>query len=131
MELPAAGRRGDPPPWPLPGRVTKAAEFYWGRLWGRPQAVQWERNSQEMEVALLVRSILVAEGPKGTASDRTLVQRKMNDLGLTVPGLRANRWRIVDEVAATGPVERPSGRPSAQARLAKLGGSVVEGGAPS
>jgi hypothetical protein len=96
VELPAAGREGDPPVWPLADEFRGEAEL-WAREWRRPQAVMWERNGQELEVALFVRAICVAEGSKATAADRNVVQRKMTDLGITVPGLRANRWRIVQQ----------------------------------
>src|SRR4051794_33046974 len=95
-DLPAAGREGPAPEWPLPDVLAGEMEL-WARQWRRPQAFVWERNGQELEVALFVRSIVVSEGPKSTAADRNVVQRKMSDLGLTAPGLRANRWRIVDE----------------------------------
>ena len=97
IALPAGGRQGEAPLWPLPDNLA-GESVLWEREWSRPQAVEWERNGQELEVALFVRAIVVSEGPKATAADRNVVQRKMNDLGLTVPGLRANRWRIGDEV---------------------------------
>lgn len=111
IDLPRAGREGDTPEWPLPDLFAVEAEM-WEREWRRPQAVEWERNGQELEVALFVRAVSVAEGPKATAADRNVVQRKMTDLGLTTPGLRANRWRIVDAApaAATGPRKRRGAR---------------------
>lgn len=120
VDLPAAGREGPPPTWPL-GDVLGAELEVWAREWARPQAVMWERNGQELEVALYVRSITVSEGPKATAADRNVTQRKMTDLGLTVPGLRANRWRIVSEV--TPAVVKPKRPRSAKNRL-----QVVQGG---
>lgn len=95
IDLPSAGREGDPPEWPFDG-VRQSELDLWAELWAKPQAVEWQRNRQELEVALLVRAISTAQGEKSTAADGSLVQRKMNDLGLTVPGLRANRWRIRD-----------------------------------
>jgi len=87
----------------------------WAKEWARPQAVEWERNGQELEVALFVRAVITSESMKATAADRNVVQRKMNDLGLTVPGLRANRWRILDESA---PAEKkPARTRSARDRL--------------
>ncbi len=115
VTLPSAGREGPPPAWPLEDPRGQELEL-WAREWARPQAVEWERNGQQLEVALFVRAVVTAEGGKATAADRSIVQRKMNDLGLTVPGLRANRWRIGE---ASAPVEQPKGkrRPSARARL--------------
>lgn len=113
VALPAAGRSGELPAWPLPDLLAGEAGL-WEREWARPQAVEWERNGQQLEVALFVRSVVVAEGPKATAADRNVVQRKMNDLGLTVPGLRANRWRIVDKAPVV--VKKPV-RGGARSRL--------------
>ena len=122
MSLPASGREGETPQWPLPDLLAGELGM-WEAEWQRPQAVMWERNGQELEVALFVRAIVVSEGPKATAADRNVVQRKMNDLGLTVPGLRSNRWRIVDG-PAVAPTARPRGsKPAARDRL-----KVVEGG---
>lgn len=123
VDLPAEGRKGDPPAWPFPDQSRDELEM-WEREWRRPQAVAWERNGQELEVALFVRALVVSEGPKASAADRNVVQRKMTDLGLTVPGLRANRWRIVDE-AAKPAVRSSKGRQQASVRD-RL--KVVEGG---
>lgn len=122
-DLPAAGRKGQTPKWPLPDQLAGEAEL-WKRQWRRPQAVVWERNGQELEVALFVRALVVSEGPKASAADRNVVQRKMADLGLTVPGMRANRWRIVDEAE-----QKRSGRRQVRAESSvrdRL--KVVEGG---
>lgn len=120
-DLPATGRAGAPPPWPLLDELAGEATL-WERQWARPQAVMWERNGQELEVALFVRALVVSEGPRASAADRSLVQRKMGDLGLTAPGLRALRWRIVEMAA---PAARQSrARVSTRDRL-----KVVDGGA--
>lgn len=126
IDLPAEGRKGRTPAWPL-SKPTARETVLWKREWRRPQAVMWERNGQELEVALLVRAVVVAEDPRATAADRNAVQRKLSDLGLTVPGLRANRWRIVsDEVASKAHQRRAE--PTAKAPSAKERLSVIQGG---
>lgn len=121
VELPSAGRSGPLPPWPLLDELAGEATL-WERQWIRPQAVMWERNGQELEVALFVRALIVSEGPRASAADRSLVQRKMGDLGLTAPGLRALRWRIVEAIPRSSSRKaRP--RASAKDRL-----KVVDGG---
>lgn len=115
IDLPRAGRQGEAPPWPLPDQVALEAEL-WEREWHRPQALMWEATGQVLEVAMFVRAVVVSEGPKASAADRNVVQRKMTDLGITVPGLRANRWRIVDELGAAKTPKRRA-RPSARERL--------------
>lgn len=126
LDLPAGGRDGDTPAWPLPDQLAGELDL-WAKEWRRPQAVAWERNGQELEVALFVRALVVSEGPKASAADRNVVQRKMCDLGLTVPGLRANRWRIVDGAAPKGQV-RPQG-PDWQSARDRLKVVKDEGGA--
>lgn len=124
VTLPAEGRDGAVPEWPLPDPLSREIEL-WEREWRRPQAVMWEQNHQQLEVAMYVRAVLVADGPKATAADRNVVQRKMNDLGLTVPGLRANRWRIgtVEAKQAAGPTA-PKGRRSTKERLKLVQGEA-------
>lgn len=93
-------RKGRAPAWPLPDQLKREAEL-WRKLWKLPQAVMWERDHQEMEVALYVRHFVDAEGLDGSVAARTLVVRMMEMLGLSQPGLARNRWRI--EAPATAP----------------------------
>ena len=60
VTLPAEGRSGAAPKWPLAGKSKREAEL-WAQEWKRPQAVIWEANGQEIEVALYVRSLIAAE----------------------------------------------------------------------
>lgn len=98
--LPAEGRDGPSPDWPLSAKNRREA-IIWNQFWRKPQAVAWERLGQEYEVAMLVRNIAEAEQPDSPIALRTVVRQQMDSLGLTTPGLRSNRWRIArDEVAA-------------------------------
>jgi len=123
-ELPAEGRAGEPPEWPLDGGSEREAVL-WKRLWRMPQALMWERYGQDLEVALYVRQLERFERPRSPIILGTLVRQMADSLGLTTPGLRANRWRIGRVEAAQS--ESPSsngGRRSARDRL-----KVVDGGA--
>src|SRR5690606_13562396 len=91
--LPAEGRAGDPPTWPLRGQSEREAEL-WALMWSKPQAVMWERLGQEIEVALYVRNLTIVERPGSPVNLGTLLRQQADALGLTVPGMRANRWRI-------------------------------------
>ena len=91
--MPAAGRAGDAPDWPLAEQTEREADL-WVREWRRPQAVMWERFGQELEVALYVRSVADAEKADAAVAARTLVRQQQEALGLSVPGLARNRWRI-------------------------------------
>lgn len=100
MHLPAF-REGDPPEWPLT-RATGREKVLWAREWRRPQAVMWERNGWEAEVALYVRTLALAERTKAPMISRTLARQYMESLGISGDGLRRARW-IID----------PSGEPVA------------------
>lgn len=93
LTLPAEGRDGDPPAWPLP-RPSKRDLELWRDLWARPQAVMWEANGQGLEVAMYVRSLRDAEKAGAPSAARVLVIRQQEALGLSIPGLNRNRWRI-------------------------------------
>jgi len=115
--LPAEGRQGDPPPWPLVGHSEREAEL-WALMWSKPQAVMWERNGQQIEVALYVRNLTIVERPGSPVNLGTLLRQQADALGLTVPGMRANRWRISsgqtaaarDEMAPRATATRASAR---------------------
>jgi hypothetical protein len=86
VTLPAAGRAGPAPTWPLADQTDRERTL-WAREWRRPQAVVWERNGQELELALYVRSVGAAERVDATAAMRTLVRQQQEALGISVPGL--------------------------------------------
>lgn len=99
MKLPAEGRQGDVPVWPLPGRTTAAERLAWGELWRTPQAVAWEKLAWTRTVARFCR-VMVAAEQKG-ASPALLAQAvALEDrLGLTPKAMRLLLWEIVaDEV---------------------------------
>lgn len=91
--LPAEGREGSAPDWPLTEPSEREFEL-WVALWRKPQALMWERFGQEVEVALYARRLAEAEEPKSFVNLSTLVRQMSDSLGLTTPGMRANRWRI-------------------------------------
>ena len=113
VNLPASGRQGDPPPWPLREQSEREAEL-WAGEWRRPQAIMWEINGQELEVALYVRRLAEAELPDAKVTLATLVRQLQEALGVSLPGLSRNRWRIVDESRDAG--RSAARRSSASAR---------------
>ena len=102
--LPAEGRAGDPPEFPLADESEREAVL-WAREWRRPQAVMWERNGQELEVAMYVRTVALAERRDAPVNARTLVRQQQEALGLSMPGLLRNRWRIGTVDAPRGLIE--------------------------
>lgn len=102
IELPKAGRQGPPPAWPLT-KALKAESDLWAKLWTMPQAIVWERQRQEDEVAQYVRRFVEGTARGATVASGTLVRQLADSLGLTTPGLRSHRWKIVDEATAEAP----------------------------
>lgn len=99
LQLPASGRPGDPPEWPL-SRPRAAELKVWAELWALPQAVMWERLQWVRAVARYVRHLLDVE--VRNPSTRILAEvRQMEDrLGLTPTAMMKLHWEIApDEVA--------------------------------
>lgn len=116
VTLPAEGRVGDLPDWPLSEQTEREA-IVWARQWVRPQAIMWERNGQAEEVAMFVRAFCAAESAEASAAERVLVVRMQEYLGLSVPGLARNQWRIAERVSpADQPAPAPTGGPAQSAR---------------
>jgi hypothetical protein len=87
----------------------------------------WERYGQELEVALYVRRLTEAELMDSRVNLTTLVRQMADSLGLTTPGMRANRWRINrdDEPAGQRPAVTKAAEAaptSARARLRAIDG---------
>ena len=122
--LPAEGRAGDPPMWPLAGESEREVKL-WQALWAMPQAVTWDAMRQDLEVALYVRDLALFEQPGAPVNLGTLVRQQADALGLTIPGLRSNRWKIA-QAAAEQPKRKPrvsaSSRPSARDRFRVIDG---------
>ena len=110
MQLPAAGRAGEAPAWPLSRPTARELEF-WDREWRRPQAIMWEANGQEAEVAMYCRTLKDAEKPKASVALRTLVRQQQEVLGISLPGMLRLRWKIVAQ-----PVGAARAAPTSDAR---------------
>lgn len=119
--LPADGRVGETPIWPLRMATTVTANILnqdelgdnanvpigadavrderrelevWERLWRSPQAVAWERSGSEIDVAIYVRHLVQAEGGDMKAASEA---RQWSDrLGLNPKAMRSLLWEIVD-----------------------------------
>ncbi|HEY9418381.1 MAG TPA: hypothetical protein VIQ30_26765 [Pseudonocardia sp.] len=98
--LPAAGRSGEPPSWPLPGRMNAAEREAWAQLWATPQAVAWEQLGWTRTVARYCR-VMVAAEKRGAPAQMLAQAVALEDrLGLTPKAMRMLLWQIAtDEVA--------------------------------
>lgn len=100
VKLPAEGRKGAPPKWPLAGRTTVAERNAWAELWASPQAVAWERLGWTRTVARYCRVMVEAE-KRDAPAKATQEARQLEDrLGLTPKAMRMLLWEITsDEMA--------------------------------
>lgn len=122
--LPAAGREGEPPEWPLTEATDREWDV-WCDLWEQPQAVMWEELHQALEVALFVRTLAEAERPDARAEVRKMVRGYLDSLGLSVAGMLRHRWKVappeeaelLDAPAAAAAQPVAARRPSARDRL--------------
>jgi hypothetical protein len=98
--LPAGGRTGDVPAWPLPGRPTGDEREAWAQLWRTPQAVAWERMEWTRTVARYCRLLVRSEDPDATAALQAQTTALEDRLGLTPKSMRLLLWEVAsDEVA--------------------------------
>lgn len=112
LKLPAEGRQGDPPPWPL-ASLSEAEESAWGALWHTPHAVAWERLGWTRTVARYCRVMLEAEEPGANPNVRAEARQMEDKLGLTPKAMRMLLWEVVsDEVT-----EKRRAAPSARKRI--------------
>lgn len=102
ITLPAEGRKGRPPAWPLDGKSKREVKL-WGQEWKRPQAVEWEKNGQEIEVAMYVRTLIASEKLDATQGMRNLLRQQQEALGISLPGLSRNRWQIGETESVAEP----------------------------
>lgn len=97
--LPAEGRDGDPPEWPLT-EPTPREMVLWERWWAKPEALLWESDGSLDYVALTVRMFAEAEVVKASAENRKTVRMMMADLYLTRDAKDRARIKVAsDEVA--------------------------------
>jgi hypothetical protein len=98
VKLPAEGRKGAPPQWPL-SRAKVAERELWVQLWATPQAAQWERLgvSAARTVARYARLLVAAEKPGALASVQSEVRQMEDRLGLTPMAMLRLQWEVVSD----------------------------------
>lgn len=116
VSLPAEGRSGKAPAWPLSGRAPAG----WAELWRLPQAVMWERDNSVVQVAtyLLTRTAAHEALEVGEPNAALLSElRQIEDrLGLSPMALKRLQWEISETSAS-----KPEGRViNARDRFTKL-----------
>lgn len=131
-KLPAVGRLGAAPEWPLAiPAPSEDEELLWRDVWTLPQAIIWEMDRSHQLVAFYVRTYLEAMHTKAGAQARMFVRQLSNDLYLAPAALASGRYVIegTDDAAAidaavashqpgtAGPRRRGPGKKSARDRL--------------
>lgn len=116
VTLPAEGRSGKAPAWPLSGRAPAG----WAELWRLPQAVMWERDNAAVQVAtyLMTRNSAHDALERGEPNAALLSElRQIEDrLGLSPMALKRLQWEISETSDS-----RPEGRViNARDRFTKL-----------
>lgn len=100
LRLPAEGRDGEVPPWPLPGDPDEDEMRAWCALWATPQAVAWERLGWTRTVARYCRVMVAAESRDASPPLLGQAMALEDRLGLTPKAMRLLLWEVVaDEVA--------------------------------
>jgi hypothetical protein len=93
-DLPAEGRQGKPPAWPLSRKATRAEAALWRQVWATPQATQWEPLGYPRIVARYVILLIQAEVEGVQAYVLTEARHLEDRLGLSPKAMRSLGWRI-------------------------------------
>ena len=108
VKLPAEGRQGDPPPWPLDGKPTRRESTAWRALWNLPQAVAWERFGWARGVARYCRHMVRAEAADAPPALLAQVTAMEDRLGLNPKSMRLLLWEVAPAVDDAAPAESVS-----------------------
>jgi hypothetical protein len=94
----------------------EAEKKLWKELWRKPQAAMWHRLGMKYQVAAYVRAFLESTSAASSGL-KTAVLRMEGELGLSVPGMNALRWKIAhDELAEQREPEQVAAAATAAAR---------------
>lgn len=107
VTLPAEGRKGPTPAWPLPGGMDGFEEQVWRELWATPQAVAWERFGWTRVVARYCRVLVEAEQRSAKASSRNQASLLEDKLGMTPKAMRLLLWQIASDEVGEKREEQP------------------------
>jgi len=99
--LPAEGRTGEPPTWPLPDSASADEVIAWGQLWSTPQAVAWEKLGWTRTIARYCRMMVESERPGAKADVRNAATTMEDRLGLTPKAMRLLLWAIAEDESAS------------------------------
>lgn len=111
MQLPAEGRKGATPAWPLDGEAMQGEARAWEQLWRTPQAVAWERLGWTRTVARYCRILVASEAPEAPPALLAQVTAMEDRLGLTPKAMRLLLWEVTaDEMSDRRQAQTSSAR---------------------
>ena len=115
--LPAEGRQGDPPRWPLSGAGYDSE--VWAELWSTPQAAAWERLGVGCVRIVARYVVLLAEADVGEPKAAAEVRQIEDRLGLSPQAMLRLRWEIAPDELAEAREQRNTPKPktSVQRRM--------------
>ncbi|MDQ1217990.1 hypothetical protein [Microbacterium arborescens] len=118
-------RAGRAPAWPFGKKATAAERALWLKLWKLPQAILWEEQHVERDVALYVRMSILVESGTETAAKVKSVRDQARTLLIELDSLTKAGYRISSQTAS--PAVRSSAAdakraavPSSRGRLQAL-----------
>lgn len=95
--IPRDARVGaDAPEWPLDAPMSGYMQRRWVDLWSKPQASIWARDEMVDLIAAYVLAFDESVQPGASAGLKTAVLRMEAELGISMLGMRANKWRLGD-----------------------------------
>lgn len=123
LRLPAGGRVGPTPSWPLDGQ-SEDERVAWDEVWHSPQAAAWERTGVPCRVvARYVRLSIQAEQVGAKAALASEVRQMEDKLGLNPRAMMSLRWAVDDDEVA----DARSVRSEPRARLKVVAPDAVAG----
>lgn len=140
MQLPAAGRKGRVPAFPLPKIIRYISSLddsgkslrlpdavvsnafrkreleLWKELWKTPQAVAWEREPYRLPTIAKYCRIMASTEVEPDASAALLSRERelRQECGLSPDGLKANGWAIAPDQLAEKRAEKKTSAPAAE-----------------
>lgn len=124
LQLPAGGRPGPAPIWPIDAIDNGETRQLWSDLWKTPQAVAWERLGWTRIVARYVLYVLQAEQPGAVAGVLNECRQLEDRLGLTPKAMRLLMWEIVTDEVSERRAERQELNSSVRSRIRAVDSAI-------
>lgn len=120
--LPKTGCTLDPPEWPHEHGEPSVRELaLWQRLWKTPQAIVWHNDGAADMVVVYIRALLQATKPQAGPGILASFRQYGEQLLLTIPALRAQRYYIEGDDFDAALSQDPDAAPVPAQSLEKTG----------